>query len=134
MVDNLFQHVDGRFHALPLTDVLRIHKRKYREPGKNRVWKQLYIGAQSYSARLVLLQAMRTQPRFDLFFLSPGVRDRREEERSREQSQLNCENISMNSSKKNFIIAHLKNPDEKGQGHCDFHFKCIDRAPEAITS
>ena len=28
------QHVDGHYHALPLTDVLRIHKRKYREPGK----------------------------------------------------------------------------------------------------
>ena len=28
------QHVDEHYHALPLTDVLRIHKRKYREPGK----------------------------------------------------------------------------------------------------
>ena len=49
--------MEGHHHALPLTVVQRIHKRKYREPGKNRVRKQLYTGAQSSSARLVFMLA-----------------------------------------------------------------------------
>ena len=53
------QHVDGHFHALPLTDVLRIHKRKYREPGKVEYGTAIYrcsvlLGQISVAARSLL--------------------------------------------------------------------------------
>ena len=53
------QHVDGHYHALPLTDVLRIHKRKYREPGKVEYGTAIYrcpvlLGQISVAARSLL--------------------------------------------------------------------------------
>ena len=49
----------GHYHALPLTDVLRIHKRKYREPGKVEYGTAIYrcpvlLGQISVAARSLL--------------------------------------------------------------------------------
>ena len=51
--------MDGHYHALPLTDVLRIHKRKYREPGKVEYGTAIYrcpvlLGQISVAARSLL--------------------------------------------------------------------------------
>ena len=62
----------GHYHALPLTDVLRIHKRKYREPGKVEYGTAIYrcpvlLGQISVAARSLLsLAAMKVCMRDDL--------------------------------------------------------------------
>ena len=51
--------MDGHYHALPLTDVLHIHKRKCREPGKVEYGTAIYrcpvlLGQISVAARSLL--------------------------------------------------------------------------------
>ena len=59
---------DGHYHALPLIDVLRIHKRKYREPGKVEYGTAIYrcsvlLGQISVAARSLLSLAAITKHR-----------------------------------------------------------------------
>ena len=65
------QHVDGHYHALPLTDVLRIHKRKYREPGKVEYGTGIYrcpvlLGQISVAARSLLSLAAINKQRYQV--------------------------------------------------------------------